>query len=352
MTAKADPKRVEKFLKENNYLDVYIFLITSLDNITNRAILLDKDIKKFEEKIRETVKKVDENLDEIVPDNPEISRMFKDIHYIELEIIQRINILIELLAVYYHMTRTDLKKLPKCIGIKDFPPKEMHNEFKYFKQQNLNDVWTNFKYPNVKYFTELSVVEQNTLEQLLKESTQKILESFKEIDQFRRHFRAIYIKYKHTLSEFTGIFGIDKNNRQIQTHIYLRDEKKGKVSTYMIQVSLDAVRYFDEIATRVYNLLRVLIDNTLLYIVNEEKNFIPRTLFIDRKNEMNFKMIVEKIQSCIMPNFISKVIVKPPDSKNIDKVNQQLLKDHIYQMNKDILDLKELLKDDISFSKS
>jgi len=319
--------------------------------LRNRAVILDKNIKELEEKIKEMVEKVNIDPDKIVPENREISLMFKDIHYTELEVIQRINILIELLAVYYHIIRTNLRELPKCIGKTDFPPKELRKQAEYFNKQTLTEVWTNFKYPDVSHFIELSNEEQNLLKELLEESARKILDAFKEIYQFQRNFRTIYNKYKHTLSEFTGVFGLDKIRKEIQTHIYVRHKENQKIYTYVIPASLDEVKYFYEIAARVYHLLRVLIDNTLLYIVNEEKDFIPRTLFIEKKYETMFKEIASKVQSCIMPNFTSKMIVKPPDQKSIKQINKKLRKEHIYRMNKDILDLSSLLKEGVTISK-
>lgn len=351
MVTKSDPAKVSKYLHDNNYVDVYIFLITSLDNLRNRATLLDKNIKDFEEKIKKMQETVNADPSKMVPENLKISSMFKEVHYSELEVIQRINILTELLAVYYHIIRTNVRELPKCIGKNDFSPKELRGEFNYFDTQKLGDVWTNFKYPDVTQFTELSIEDQNIIRRLLEESAQKIVEAFKEIFRFQSNFRTIYNKYKHTLSEFTGVFGLDMTKREIVTHIYLRHKENDKFYTYVIPVSLNEVRYFNEIAARVYHLLRALIDNTLLYIVNEEKHFVPRTLFIEKTDATRFKEIADKIQSCIMPEFISKMIVRPPDQENLEKMNKEFKEQHVYRMNKDILDLGSLLKEGVTFSK-
>jgi len=263
MFPKADPQKLLSYLHETKYADVLIFLIISSQNLQSRVNLVDKNIKELEEKIKKITKKVEENPNAIVPNDTEISSTFRDIHYTELEVIQRLNILIELLAVYYRTIRTDVRKMPKLIGRKDFRPKKLYQEFNYFNNQKLGDVWTNFKYPNVKYFSELTPQEQSVLKQLLKESAQKILEGFKEIFQFQRKFRIIYNKYKHTLSELTGLFGIDEKGKRLQTHIYIRHKENDKFCTYMIPASSDEVQYFIEIAARAYKLLRVLIDNTL-----------------------------------------------------------------------------------------
>jgi len=351
MVSKSDPNKVSKFVCGNNYVDVYIFLITSLDNLRNRGSLLDKSIKGLQEKIQKMIQKVSAETQAIVPENLEASSMFKDIHYTELEIIQQLNILIELLGVNYHLIRTNVRDLPKCIGRKDFSPEQLHHEFDYFKGQTLTDVWNNFHYPNTVRFSELSDEENNFLKELLSRSAAKILDAFKELYQFQKNFRQVYNKYKHTLSEFTGVFGLDKVRKQVQTHIYVRHKEDDKVCTYVIPVSLDEVKYFNEIAARAYLIVQNLLDNALLHIVNEEKDFIPRTLFIEKVDEAKFKEIADKVQCCVMPSFTSKMIVRLPDQKSIEEMNKELTERHIYKMNNDILDLDSLLKEGVTFSK-
>ncbi|MEM2914236.1 MAG: hypothetical protein QXH91_02375 [Candidatus Bathyarchaeia archaeon] len=350
MVSKADPNKVWKYLIDNNYLDVYIFLISSLDNLRNRASLLNKNIKELEEKIKRMIEQVNLSSEKIVPENTEVSSMFKDIHYAELEVIQRINILIELMAVYYYMIRSNLKELPRCIGRNDFPTKKLRQEFEYFNNQKLTDVYVNFNYPNANSFDELSDEEKKILKELLNQSATKILSAFKEIYRFQKNFRTVYNKYKHTLSEFTGVFGIDYARKEIQTHIYVRHKENDEFCTYIIPVSLDEVKYFTEISARVYLVLRALIDGVLLRIVNEGRDFIPRTLFIEKAYETKFKEIADKLQTCVMPEFISKMIVKPPDQKTIEQINRQLREQHIYKM-KDILDIGNLLKEGVTISK-
>lgn len=352
LVSKSAPEKIRTYLHTNNYFDVYIFLISSSDNLRNRAILLSKNLREFEGKLKETVGKVSAKPDEIVPESLEISTLFKSVHYNELEVIQRINILIELLAIYYRTIRTNLRELPKVIGRTDFRPRELYREFEYFNNQKLHDVWTNFKYPDVSHFNELSAEEQNTLQELLEQSAQNILDAFKWIFQFQKNFRTVYNKYKHSLSEFTGVFGIDRTRKLVQTHIYLRHKKNNRFYTYMIPASFDEVKYFNEVGARVYKLLRVLIDNTLLSLVNEEKDFIPRTLFIEKRDEGKFKEIANKIQSCIMPEFTSKMKVNLPDQENLEKINKILREHHIYQMKKDILDTESLLEQGVTISRS
>jgi len=295
--------------------------------------------------------KVSSQITKATPENPEFNSLFKDIHYSYLDAVMQINILIELLGVYYHMIRTNVRELPQCIGRTDFPPKKLHEEFENFVNQDVSDVWVNFRYPDVRNFVELSSDEQDLLKGLLHKSALKLVEAFKDIYFFQRNFRHIYNKYKHTLSEFTGIFGIDDIGKIIQTQIYVRHKENNKVCTYIIPVAPDEVKYLNEISARVYHILGVLIDNALLHIVNEEKDFVPRTLFIDKEDETRFKELADKIQSCVAPSFKSKVIAKPPIEENADRINKELKEKHLYKMSKDILNPDSLLKQGVTVSK-
>jgi len=96
--------QILEYLKDNDYIDVFIFLILSADNLRNRGILLKGSISGLEDKLKRLVEKIKENPD-VDPRNREVSTYVKDVHYAELEVIQRMNILIELLAVYYRIIR-------------------------------------------------------------------------------------------------------------------------------------------------------------------------------------------------------------------------------------------------------
>lgn len=352
MVSKSDPERVRRFLYTNKYVDVFIFLISSSDNLRNRAGLLSENLKLLERNIKEMLAKVGANPDEIVPQNLEVSKLFKRIHYSELEAIQRINILIELLAVYYHIIRTNLRELPKRIGSKDFSSRELYKEFNYFKNQELTDIWDNFKYPDVSHFAELSIEERDTLDELLGQSAQNILDAFEWIFKFQKNFRTVYNKYKHTLTEFTGVFGIDSARKLVQTHIFLRHKENDTMYTYMIPAGMDEVIYLNEVSARVYKLLKVLIDNTLLFLVNEKKDFIPRTLFIKEEHKATFEDLTNKARSCITPKFTSKMKVNMPEQKSsLKKIDKILREHHIHRMNQDIIDVETLLKQGITISK-
>jgi hypothetical protein len=273
----ASETEILQYLKQNDYVDVYTFLILSADNLRNRGILLKNSIERFEEKIARALSKVEANPD-VDPHNREMSTYIKDVHYAELEVIQKMNIMIELLAVYYHFIRTNLRELPRAIGAKDFPPRELNSEFDYFKIQTFEDIWRNLRYPNVGSFCELSSEEKEILQGFLKDSAKEIQRRLCEVFEFQERFRPIYNKYKHTLVELTGIYGINKEAKTLTTQIYMRIKQDGNFKTYIVGGGYEEAKYFYEISGMTYEILNVLIDVALLFLVNLGKDFIPRTL--------------------------------------------------------------------------
>jgi hypothetical protein len=338
----ASEKDILQYLRQNDYLDVFVFLINSADNLRVRGILLKGSIAKLEEKIANALRRIEENPD-VDPHDKEMSNYIKDIHYAELEVIQKLNIMIELLAIYYHLIRTDLKELPKAIGKRDIPPQMLHEEFAYFKNQTMDEIWKNLRYPNVESCSELSSDEKRILMGFLEESAKQIAFMFKEIFEFQKRFRPIYNKYKHTLSEITGIYGINKEAKKLETQIYLRIKQDGNFQTYIVGAGSGEVKYLREISGMTYEILRVLIDSALLYLANLGKNFVPRTLFV-KDDDNTFPKIASKIKSCRTPSFESIVEIPIPDPETLKRFNKEIQERHVYIMNKDVMNPKDMLK--------
>jgi len=346
--SKTDRKKILDKLSEN-YLEIFKCLSTLSDNIKNRADILKESKNEIEQKLKEIkveiVQKYSTIPDFIPGYDKEISSLCKSIHYKIIEMIQRTNILIELFAVYYKKTRIreNLNKLPEWLP---FGPRELGNEFNKIKSQTFKEVRDSFKYPeNLDKFIELKKEDRNIIENILEESLQIIMKDLKEIIKFRDNFKDVYNNYKHTLSEETGSIGFDKNNNVIQSHIYIIFNENGKICRYTVPVDSEHVRYFYEIGVRASTLLFMLIDNNLLYIINEKRDFIPRCLHKDVKKESkdNFFNIIKKIKSCTMHIPRIKAKIKQPSPEEQDKINQTLQKDNICKIEFKVTDIKKIV---------
>jgi len=351
MVSQSDPAKVLSYWISHDYLDVATFLIASLDNLRSRGAILKNDLTKLDNGLKKLLQKISENPSSADPNNKEISQMFKDLHYLELEVIQRISILIELLAANYRVIRTNLRDLPRAIGSKDIRSKDLHEEFNYFEMQTLDDVWRNFRYPNIASFKELTSEEKATLKEILNDSANTTLEFFREVCRFNRNFRILYNKYKHSLAECTGIFGVDKEKHLIESNVLVRDKVKERATktstyyTYLVPLSPDTIQYFDKIAHLTWTLIQVLLDNILLSLVNEEKDFVPRTVFVEKElNKEKLRQITAKIVSYTILNVEGMIKMNPPNEEDKKRIEEIVKRDHIYRMKRDLLDFENLKK--------
>lgn len=93
-------------------------------------------------------------------------------------------------------------------------------------------------------------------------------------------------------------------------------------------------------------MLQLLVENTLLSLANEEKDFIPKTLFFEKEsNKEKLSQITEKIKCYVMPNIEGMIIVNPPPrEENRKRIEETIKRDHVYIMKKDVLDIENLKK--------
>ena len=101
LVSPVDLRKVAKSLYDNKYVDVYAFLTVSLDNLRSRGTLLNNDIQELEKRLKEMVERANAEPERMNPDDVEICSLFKELQYVEMDIIQRLSILAELLAVFY-----------------------------------------------------------------------------------------------------------------------------------------------------------------------------------------------------------------------------------------------------------
>ena len=124
---------------------------------------------------------------------------------------------------------------------------------------------------------------------------------FSKIFEFSKKFRPIYNKYKHTLSEVTGIYGINKERKLVESRLYVRHKQNGSFRTYVLGIAPEVTNYLQEISAMTYENLRVLIDSALLSIVNLGGDFVPRTLFVRGDEGKRFLEIASKVNLVEFP---------------------------------------------------
>jgi hypothetical protein len=347
MSNQTDLRNGDNYLERNDFLDVYLFLIASIDNLNSRANLLDKSIFELSQSLENLLSELSQDCEK---KQAEITQKVKELHYMELEIIQRINIFVELMTVYYHYIRVDIRKLPYAVGDKhDF----LSSEFDFIENQDISTIKSVFKYPNVEKFNELTPNERIQLDEGLNESIKIIETLFKDVLKFKRNFKQVYNKYKHVMAEVTGAFALHKEKGILESRFYVRHKvKDNQYKIYTIPLSPEIISYFSVVSRNILNLFGSLLDNQLLYLSNEGRDFIPRNLFF--KCEDTGKRINEitlKIESCTMPNYNSILKINKASMEGQQRMSDAFRKNCVYVMTKDIYD-KDSLKKRVITSRS
>jgi hypothetical protein len=348
MSSESEEQDIKEYLVKNDYIDLYVFLITSADNLRCRGNLLIWNIESLKQGLQQLCNEIGGNPD-IAQSDKGMNQKFKDLHYLELEVIQRINIFIELLAVYYHFSRENIRVLPRAIGENEF---SLSQEYRFFNRQKIYDIYKNFKYPNVENFTEISAEEKKVLSEILAESANKTREYFKDAYRFKRHFMDVYNKYKHVMSEVTGVYGINKDKKIIESRFYVRhkivDKKGTRYNVFAVPLSWDTLQYFETVSRATWTLLMFLIENQLLALANQGRDIVPKHLAINQEAGEKIRQITAKITSYKQKEFNTIIKVNPPKDKALQNKISKAFKDNsIYLMKNDIFDIESLKRGSI-----
>ena len=155
------------------------------------------------------------------------------------------------------------------------------------------------------------------------------------------------------MSEVTGIYGINKEKKIIESRVYVRhkvvDKKGTRYNVFAIPLSWDAIQYFEMVSRSVWTLLLFLIENQLLSFANEGRDFIPKYLALNEESATKIKQITAKITSYKNPTFKAVIKVNPPTKAvDQDRIAKAFKNNSIYMMKKDIFDVESLKKGEIS----
>ena len=342
MSNSHSPQRIHSFLEKNDCLDVYLFLIASRDNLNSRANLLNESILDLSQSLENLLSKLSQKTD-MKEEQVRLRQTVKYLHYIELEIIQRINIFVELFAVYYHYIRTDIRTLPQAVGKTNF----LSSEYQFMENQDVNTIKEVFRYPDVEKFDELTTDEKTELADGLTESVLILQNLFRDILKFKRNFKPVYNKYKHVMAEVPGGYAFHKRKGILESRFYVRHKiSESQYKIYTIPLDRDIITYFRSVSRNIIYLFDHLLDNQLLSFSNEERSFIPRHLFfkqVEKRKRIN--QITSKIQSCTIPNYNAILRVNRAPIERQQKMVDAFKKNHIYIMKNDIYDKAAIKKE-------
>src|SRR5574342_448342 len=117
MSKQIDEERFLRYLKKNKLTNTVNTLILTRDNLSNRTLLIEDKLTQYE-RIEDEIK------NKYLPGKSAqdqvsiLSPLFKKLHYVQLEIIKDISILIETWLLYSYALRTDYKKVKGIVNTK------------------------------------------------------------------------------------------------------------------------------------------------------------------------------------------------------------------------------------------
>lgn len=332
---------VMKFLRKTRCETVYSFLYYVRRNLDLRVALAATAI----EKLRTDFNKVMT----INPDSPEFSNYVSDIHVEQLDLIAHIFMFLEDFLSYSRVLRKsspmNISKLADYITY--VGQADIDNEARYLYTLKMSDVWTEFRFPDVKQLRKkdgksLTGKECLLLNHVLRNVCKEIKNRLKVILEFRENYRQVYNKYKHGLSIIVGSYQVQQTTigRNIMSHIYIRSKERGrkKIYTYMIPTGVDILDYYEKIVHYAHEVTWFLVEYQFYYFHNNGKPFfpaIPNTMMptnIDRDklqqlvNDLDF----HKVDVTVRTN----ITVVPQRTKIAGKY---LKKKYVYKLPSDLL---------------
>ncbi len=189
MSAAEKAAIVQSYLNANNLGHVFAMLLYERTLANVRGILLSESINQFRTYLLQS------------NDMPGRSEYVIKMHAIQLDLISRLFMLLEDYLSYSYL-----------LSIDDI------SDYLLFKKVDELELNSNDKEFVTKYLNIFS---------------KDIYERVKRIVKFFDNYYRVYIKYKHIFSAIFGIYGI-RDDRSIESYIYIRDYLKEMPSTYII----------------------------------------------------------------------------------------------------------------------
>ncbi len=341
---------MNEYPKLKEHVDILRFLLVSLDNLVNRSRKIESDLETAMERMNDVVNFIQAN-PEVDLVSAQLQEKVKDIHYRQLEIIQKLNVMVEVFAYYHYLIRTDFRRITERMlskrGI------DLRSEIQYLKSMNSDDVARVFRLPSPNELP-LSSGEKENLRKILTEHVRAIIEEVNYIVRFRESYLEVYNKYKHSFSELTGFIGIDKQSGNIDSAVYVRSKEfagRGirKIVTYYVGSGTDAVKYYYDVAAAVFNLTKVLLESVALFI-NNGMNSLPST-YLGKQSKDEIERITKQLFFMRWPTMSGIVTRKPITPEMRAKMQKEMTEVFIYKLERDILGSEATEQVEIEYTK-
>jgi hypothetical protein len=275
------------YARRQNALPFIHYAVAAVDNVEKRAqeirSLIDHASVRHAEMEDEA-----QNLDSSIYG---LSRKAKDLHYVILSVVEKLEILAETFFTSVEVVRKNYRKLPYAVLQKTSPWEQV----RWVKRAALGEVRSLFLFPKPSAIFK-DARHRRILRKVSASAILRIAQSLRQLALFLKRYRQIINKYKHTVSEHTGyVERVESGGEKtIRTAIFFEDyppprrdpAKRGarrrrrpyrppRPVTWVLLVEPEIFSYFHQILRDLVALHKLLLMTRLDHLHNQGGPFIP-----------------------------------------------------------------------------
>jgi hypothetical protein len=292
--------------------------------------------------LKEKIQKYRNFLLQNIDPEPNITGSVSKMHTTQLDIVSGMFMLLEDFAVYSHQLRKSLVDMPTTIASENRGV--VLNEINYLeKLSKLKDIRSYLLFPNIDLL-KLERDDRKFVSGVLKNITRDIRSRIKKITIFYRYYYRVYIKYKHVLTAIVGLYYIvsssrDPRQKEVYSHIYIRDRHKGKAYTYILPVGLEALDYYEDLIDDIGLVFNAVLTSYIHSMSNLGKPFlVPTEYFLkgaSAEDVQKWRRIVRQVNHIpvLLPTLNFNVVFARKFPRRLNRI---LSKRYICKLNRDI----------------
>jgi hypothetical protein len=324
------PPTLEDYLVKNNLKLTFVLLMHGSTTSIGRYMLL----KEKTERIKNSL------LSPMFPKRNLLFDMAK-LHCELLDLLANVFMFLEDFLAYSHNLKTSdsLEMFPNKIASENYHTAQ--REIENLRRMTQSSVDAYLLLPGVGKMP-INDNEKRFVIEVLDRIRAYVCDRIQNIVRFYDNYYRVYIKYKHILPAIIGLHQIKANPRNafeknISSHIYIRDYYKKHFKSYVIPWNIDTLTYYEDLIIDIKSLFELLVMSYLHYFMNYGKHaLLPIENYIKKDEYKKWREILVKTDAVrvLLPRSETQLNISGELSKAL---LNKLPIDHIYVLNRDII---------------
>src|SRR3990172_1072776 len=343
-----------RWLVRNRYQDALPILAASTSGFGSRLGLLERDLANARKLLGEFRGEQARSLHDPlrisrIGEDEKLHEFSQSLYYSVLECIARLQVMIELMLLYYGCLRIGVGRLPGVLTERGGVNYE--NEVGRIRRLRIRDVWADFKFPDVRGYV-CSTSEKALLRRVLNRTAKTIRGYLLDLADFRRNFLAVHNKYKHTMVEIVDRYATVQRDAGIDCmpQFYVRSKERSprkrqwRVYTYAVRSDERFLDYLESLIDKWATVTASLSDTHLQWLVNKGNAAFPRHIDVKPDEAPNVKAAIDGEPSFRhVVNFLGAFhITWMP--KAVQRIERSLRRGYVARLALDIMDPRKLRK--------